>query len=70
MSTSISSVKTFYVCNNSSLCNIAIAFIVVLFVKFISFNSIHLCICLFVCLFVCFVRMDSLLFTGLHLEAI
>ncbi len=45
---SISSVKTFYVCTNCSRAN-AIAFIVVLFVKFISFHLLHLCICLFAC---------------------
>jgi hypothetical protein len=57
-----SSLTNFYVCNNCSRAN-AIAFNVVLFVKFISFYLLHLCICLFV-------RMDPLLFTGLHLEGI
>jgi hypothetical protein len=58
MSMSRSSVKIFYVCNNCLRAN-AIAFNVVLFVKFISFHLLHLCICLFV-------RVDILLFTGLH----
>jgi hypothetical protein len=51
MSISISSVKTFYVCNNCSRAN-AIAFIVVLVIEFISFYLLQLLIyaCLFVCL--------------------
>jgi hypothetical protein len=55
ISISRSSVKTFYICNNCSRAN-AIAFIVVLFVKFIPFFIRF--ICAYVCLFV---RMDGLL---------
>ncbi len=56
------SVKTFCACNNVSQANVVV-FDVVLFVEFNRFIS---CL-LFVCLFV---RMDGLLFTGLHLEGI
>ena len=63
-----SSVTTFYVCNNCSRAN-AIVFNVVLFVEYISFHLFQLLI--YVCLFVyLFVRMDPLLFTGLHMEGI
>ena len=60
--------KTFYVCNNCSRAN-AVVFNVVLFVEFISFLLFRLLI--YVCLFVyLFVRMDGLLFTGLHFMGI
>ncbi len=48
MSISKSGVKTCHVCTNCSRAN-AIVFSFILFVKFISFHLLHLCICLFVC---------------------